>query len=355
MQITSKFEDIFGYLPVGSSFTPGRVNLIGEHIDYNGGMVLPAALDLGTSISFKPRNDKKVRVYSDKFEVIAECSVDDAAADDWADYALGAVVYANKAGFIKGGADIAVQTTLPFSAGLSSSSALTVGFLKLARDYAKDAMSDTEIAVLARRIENEFIGMPCGIMDQMAVAIAQPGQALALDTATLDYEVVDLPKTHHMAVLHTGQYRRNADGNYKARKEECDLVKAALGRDNICSMTDVELHNLISLDNTIVRRALHCMTEHRRTLDAVQSLKENDIDTLGRLMNESHTSMRDDFEMSLPPIDALVDDAVKLGAVGARLTGGGFGGCIVACVPNEILNNWTKELTAKHPAAFSVA
>ena len=355
MQIASKFEDIYGYAPAGSSFTPGRVNLIGEHIDYNGGVVLPTALELGISISLKPRDDKKIRIYSDKFEVMAEISIDDKAADNWSDYALGAIVYANKAFFLKGGADIAIHTTLPFGAGLSSSSSLTVGLLKLARDISGKKMSDTDIAIIARRIENEFIGMPCGIMDQMAVAYAKSGQALALDTKSLEFEVVNLPVDYHMAVIHSGQYRRNADGNYKARKEECDAVKWAIGHDDICLITDADLLSLTNLPDALQRRARHCMTEHRRTLTALQALKDGDLALLGRLMIESHASMRDDFEMSLPSIDKLVDDAVKFGAIGARLTGGGFGGCIVACVANDYLNEWTKKLLAAHPAAYVVA
>lgn len=355
MEITSTFEDKFGYLPQKSRFTPGRANLIGEHIDYNGGRVLPFALELGISASFKPRTDRLVRVYSDKFEVIAECTIDDIAADDWSDYALGSVIYANKAGFIDGGADIAISTNLPYGAGLSSSAALTVGLLKLARDCGGAEMSNTDIALLARQLENDFIGMPCGIMDQMAVSIAGSGQALALDTHTLDFELIDLPLGYHMAVVHSGQYRRLAEGHYKIRKEECDAIKAHLERDDICLMTEAEFATLSGLDDNLMRRARHCLTEHQRVKESIDAILFEDAQELGRLLNESHVSMRDDFEMSLPSIDRLVDDAVKFGAVGARLTGGGFGGCIVACVAKDKLESWSKKLLAAHPAAFMVA
>ena len=355
MLISSIFEDKFGYLPEKSSFTPGRVNLIGEHIDYNGGMVLPMALDLGTWISLRTRHDDKVRVYSDKFEVISECSIHDSASGDWVDYALGGVVYANKAKLMTGGADIAISSNLPFGAGLSSSSALTVGILKLARDCGTSSMTDVEIAKLARQLENDFIGMPCGIMDQMAVAIASTGQALALETNTLDFELIDLPQDYQMAVIHSGQYRRNADGHYKVRKEECDIIKVKLGHNDICLMSDEDYASLSELESHIVRRAKHCRTEHQRVKESIEAIMLNNVQELGRLMHESHISMRDDFEMSLPEIDALVEDAVKFGAVGARLTGGGFGGCIVACVPQALLENWTKRLLMAHPAAFAVA
>lgn len=355
MTIAKTFETLFGARPSVTNFTPGRVNLIGEHTDYNGGMVLPTALSLGIHAALSPRSDDKIRIHSDKFGDTIECHLTDTASDEWHDYALGAIIYANQVGFLQGGADIALQTDLPFGAGLSSSSALTVGLLKLACECGGNAIDNVEIAQLARKIENEFIGMPCGIMDQMAVAIARPGQALALDTNDLSYDLITLPDNYYMAIIHSGQYRRNADGHYKARKEECDQAKIAAGHDNLCLLSDAEFGGLSGISDTALRRARHCMTEHRRTKRAAKALKSADIAQFGALMNESHISMRDDFEMSLPPIDALVADAVRFGAIGARLTGGGFGGCIVACVEKSKLDNWTKQLLGAHPEAFHVA
>jgi len=192
-------------------------------------------------------------------------------------------------------------------------------------------------------------------MDQMAVAIANPGQALALNTETLDYELIDLPKDYHMAVIHSGQFRKLNEGRYKERKEECDAIKANLAHDNICQISDDEFAKLSLLPEVLQRRARHCMTEHRRTVKAIQCLRENDIDTLGQLMNESHMSMRDDFEITVPKVDALVADAVKFGALGARQTGGGFGGCIVACIANDNLKEWKTRLLTAHPESFWVA
>ena len=338
-----------------SGFTPGRVNLIGEHTDYNGGMVLPTALKLGVSFALTPRTDNKIRIWSDKFDDLAQRTLSDGANGHWSDYMLGAIILANEQNFLKGGADIAVQTTLPFGAGISSSAAVTVGILKLARDLTQAVASDKDIAVLARRVENEFIGMPCGIMDQMAVAIANPGQALALDTETLDYELIDLPQDYHMAVIHSGQFRQLNEGRYKKRKEECDAVKAALGHNNICQISDAEFSSLSTLSDVLQRRARHCMTDHRRTIEAVTCLREHDLKRLGKLMNDSHISMRDDFEITVPKVDDLVEDAVKLGALGARQTGGGFGGCIVACIANHKLEAWKKALLTKHPESFWVS
>lgn len=355
MEIVDIFKEKFGASPQETRFTPGRVNLVGEHIDYNGGRVLPLALERGISAGLTPRTDARVRIYSDQFGVMAECSIDDKASGEWWDYALGAVAYAKKSGLIPAGADIAISTNLPLGAGLSSSAALTVGLLKLARDCGGAQMTDTNIAILARQVENEFIGMPCGIMDQMAVSIANSGQALSLDTKTLEFDLIDLPEGVHMAVIHSGHYRRLAEGHYKIRKEECDAVKTHFGRSDICVITEAELAALSTLDAAVRRRARHCVTEHRRVIGAIKAIESNDLKGLGELMNESHISMRDDFEMSLPAIDALVDDAVKFGAFGARLTGGGFGGCIVACVAHENLGPWTKSLLAAHPSAFTVA
>ena len=353
--IAEDFTALFGFPPEISGFTPGRVNLIGEHIDYNGGRVLPTALDLGVTVALSPRANGRIRIGSDKFDGIAERGMSDAAADHWSDYITGALQIAFAEGFGPNGADIAVTTNLPFGAGISSSAAVTVCVLRAARDLSNANQSDTDLAVLARRVENEYIGMPCGIMDQMAVAIARPGQALSLNTETLSFDLIDLPKTHHMAVIHSGVFRQLNEGRYKIRKEECDQVKTAAQREDICQMSDAELHGLKSLPKDIFRRARHCVTEHRRTVAAADALRKNRMAKLGALMNASHISMRDDFAMSVPKVDALVADAQAFGAVGARLTGGGFGGCIVACVDHTKLDAWRDKLLAAHPDAFWVA
>lgn len=353
--IDASFERAFAYSPERTDFTPGRVNLIGEHTDYNGGMVLPTALELGVIMSLARRDDDKIRVYSDKFDDREERHLKDTATEQWSDYVTGAIILANSEGLLKGGADIAIQSTLPFGAGISSSAAVAVGVLKLARSLSGSPLSDTDIALLAQRVENEFIGMPCGIMDQMAVAIAHPGQALALDTRSLEFDLVNLPDDHHMAVIHSGQFRKLNEGRYQERKEECDAVKIEIGHNNICLLSDLDLESLNHLPDHIQRRAQHCASEHRRTRAAVTCLRDGDLVQLGALMNESHISMRDDFEITVPAVDQLVEDAVTFGALGARQTGGGFGGCIVACVPKASLDEWRTALLSKHTHAFWVA
>jgi galactokinase len=319
--------------------------------------VLPTALPLGVSLAAAPRLDGRIRVRSDKFEGLAERGMEDHAANHWSDYIVGALQLARAEGFGPNGADVAVMTTLPFGAGISSSAAVTVGTLRAAHALSNQTQSDTDIAVLARKVENDFIGMPCGIMDQMAVAISSPGQALSLDTKSLEYAVIDLPDTHHMAVIHSGVFRQLNEGRYKIRKEECDALKTALGHDDLCLISDAEfdaLSALPTLTPTLIRRARHCQSEHRRTVLATDALKATRMAEFGQLMNDSHASMRDDFDITVPAVDALVADAQRFGATGARMTGGGFGGCIVACVEQERLPHWRERLLSAHPDAFWV-
>lgn len=353
--IETIFKAVYNSTPEVAGFTPGRVNLIGEHIDYNGGRVLPTALKLGVSLAIAPRRDGKINIGSDAFDDIAQRNIGDTASGHWSDYIVGALQLAHTHDFGPNGADIAVATTLPFGAGISSSAAVTVCVLRAARDLTNADLSDTKIAVLARKVENDYIGMPCGIMDQMAVAISRPGQALSLDTESLEYEIIDLPKSYHMAVIHSGVFRQLNEGRYKIRKEECDAVKTAAGRDDICKMRDEELACLHHISGPILRRAKHCVNEHRRSLAATDALRSASMEEFGALMNKSHISMRDDFEISVPQVDALVADAQKFGAAGARLTGGGFGGCIVACVEIDRLEHWKEALLNAHPNAFWVA
>ncbi|GAA4035621.1 galactokinase [Parerythrobacter jejuensis] len=330
---------------------PGRVNLIGEHTDYNGGMVLPAALSVALDVTLTPRSDRRISVSARGYRGSAERSLDEDALDHWSDPAVGALREAASLGLLEGGASLSIQSTIPAGAGLSSSAALIVAVLKAARYSAGSSISDLDLAVAARRVENDYIGVPCGIMDQVAVAVTQPGEAIALDTQTLDYRTVALPPDHAMAVIHSGHSRKLTDGRYKTRKEECDAARIAFGEESLCLLEPDDIRDRPGIDDTIRKRALHCATEHRRVLAAVDALAKGDTTAFGALMNDSHASMRDDFEMSIPAIDALVADAVSLGATGARLTGGGFGGCIVACVPGGMREKWQSDLLARHPAA----
>ena len=345
------FDEQFGISPAATAHAPGRVNLLGEHIDYNGGVVLPMALPVGLQVGFAPRHDHQLRLASDKFDGVIEASISTSRNGHWSDYVIGAVKIAKMVGLIEGGADIAVMSTIPAGAGLSSSAALVVAILKAAREFSGAQFTDVELAVLARRVENDHIGVPCGIMDQMAVAVATNGEAIALDTVSLGYELIQLPVSHQMCVVHSGCERQLADGRYARRNEECAAIKTALETEDICRLSNSKEQEAERLAPPLNRRARHCVTEHKRVLRAVSALRANNLALFGASMNESHVSMRDDFEMSLAPIDALVDDACHFGAIGARLTGGGFGGCIVACVQRENVNGWLDRLLAAHPGA----
>ncbi|MEL6530327.1 MAG: galactokinase [Pseudomonadota bacterium] len=333
---------------------PGRVNLIGEHIDYNGGMVLPAALSIGLEVQLTPREDDRVIVTANTYDEPATRQMGESANGHWSDPAMGGLTQAHKLGLITGGAELSIHSTIPEGSGLSSSAALIVAILKAARAQAGGTQTDTELAVEARKVENEFMGVPCGIMDQMAVALATPGSAMALDTDKLTFELVDLPQSHAVVVVHSGLTRKLTDGRYAARKVECDAAKAHFGTDDLCHL-DLDMVEAADLDEAVRKRTRHCVTEHARVLSAIKALQSNDIPALAEAMNASHISMRDDFEMSLPAIDALVADAVSLGADAARLTGGGFGGCIVALVAKDKQEVWLDTLLSQHPEARFIA
>ena len=348
------FRNIFGAPPDAVGNAPGRVNLIGEHIDYNGGMVLPMALDVGLTAAIARRTDTSVQIASDRFDGVKKRTIGAPKTGGWADYAMGAIECAFKEGLLSGGADLFITSTIPDGAGLSSSAALIVAILKAARATAASNISDVDIAVLARRVENDYIGMPCGIMDQMAVAVAAPGQAIALNTKTLEYNAIDLPSDYNVVVIHSGIHRKLSDGRYAARKSECDKAAAILGNSELCLLSEDDQKKATDLPTPLHRRVRHCLSEHARVLRAADALRARDVKTFGALMNESHASMRDDFDVSLPEIDALVDDAIKYGAVGARLTGGGFGGCIVAYIETSHAPHLKEQLISRHPNASIV-
>ena len=332
---------------------PGRVNLIGEHTDYNGGMVLPAALSVGLKVALAPRSDSIVAVSSNGYDAPAVRDLADDAVGEWSDPCVGAIREANSLGLLSGGATLDVHSTIPEGSGLSSSAALIVAVLKAARAAAGSGPGDVELAVAARRVENHYMGVPCGIMDQMAVALATPGTAMALDTKTLDFNLAELPAGFEMVVVHSGLTRKLTDGRYAERKIECDLAKRYFGTEDLC-LLERDAVESADLDDVPKRRALHCVTEHERVKLALEAMRANDMTTFGALMNASHVSMRDLFEMSLPEIDALVDSAVEFGALGARLTGGGFGGCIVACVGSSDREQWLKQLLDRHSGACHI-
>lgn len=330
---------------------PGRVNLIGEWIDFNGGTVLPMALAQSVDLEMKANDSAHDRVRSEQFPDTADFDINAPAVGHWSDYVRGGLQYARRRGWLSGGQDVRLNSTIPVGAGLSSSAATIVATLKAASTNVR-GLDQTEIAFAAKDVENEFIGVPCGIMDQMAVAVGTAGHVLALDTRDCSYQIIPVPAGWTFAVIHSGIGRALSDGRYKARREECLHAAKALGVAYLCE-GDPALAR--ALPSSLAGRARHVISEGRRSLDAVTALQRSDQVAFGALMNASHASLRDDFEVSVPEIDIMVRDAVDLGAAGARITGAGFGGCFVSLIATSQAGPWWEGLKSRHPGAKRIA
>ena len=329
------FGDLYGASPDVTARAPGRVNLIGEHTDYNDGFVLPAAIPLDTVVELRRRPDRSVRVWSTAFADADPVTFDldvAAGAGDWADY-VRAIVSVTRERGVDGGADVRVDSHVPLGSGLSSSAALLVAAARALREAFALAIDDLEIALLARRAENEFVGAPVGIMDQMACSLADERSALLIDTRSLAYERVPIPPDAALLVIDSGVRHAHAGGEYRVRRDECHRAAASLGVPSLRDLSVDDLERVARLPPPLDRRARHVVTENARVLATVDALRRGDLTRVGELFFASHASMRDDFEVSVPAIDALVDAAARVrGVYGARLTGGGFGGSIVALV-----------------------
>jgi galactokinase len=331
---SASFERLFGRRASACAAAPGRVNLIGEHTDYNGGFVLPIATPQKTAVAIAGRPDRLVRVWSANIsegEGRAEFQLgSEARTGGWIDYVAGVTAALGAAGHRCGGFDACVESDLPLGGGLSSSASLEVAVLRSIRKLFCIALDSVGIAKIAHRAETELVGAPVGIMDQMAASLADADDALFLDTKTLAFERLPLPAGVGLIVIHSGVAHRHAGGEYRTRRAECDEAARRLG---VAWLRDVDAEHLqqAALPPPLDRRARHVVTENARVLQARDALTAGDPRTLGTLMSASHESMRDDFEISTPEIDTLVTIAQgESGVFGARLTGGGFGGSIVA-------------------------
>ena len=342
-RVTTAFTTAFGAQPGTVVRAPGRVNLIGEHTDYNDGFVLPCAIDFQTLVAVTPRQDGQVRVVAaDYGAVIDEFSLDAPIAHrpelPWSAYVRGSVAMLQQRGQALGGADLAVAGDVPQGAGLSSSAALEVAVLH-ALDLAHGlGLAPSETAQLAQRAENSFVGCQCGIMDQLVSARGVAGHALLIDCRSLATTPVSLPADLAVMIIHSRVARGLVDSAYNERRQQCEAAARHYG---VKALRDIDMAALeagaAGLDATTLRRARHIVTENQRTLDAAQALAAGDLRRLGALMAASHASMRDDFQITVPPVDALAALAAQaIGAEGgARMTGGGFGGCVVALMPQH--------------------
>jgi galactokinase len=327
------FEQLFGTLPLVRASAPGRVNLIGEHTDYNGGYVLPTTIPQRTTVELSPRPGGSVRVVSvdvgqpAPFDYIVGT---ESRRGRWTDYVQGITWVLTKAGFAVGGADIRIESTVPLGSGLSSSAALEIALLRAFREAFTLPIDDVPMARLGQRAENQFVGAPVGVMDQMACMLAGGGEALFLDTRSLEWTVVPMPASAELVVINSGVAHSHAKGDYRTRRAECEQAARLLGVPQLRDLGARDLPRIMSLPDPLGRRARHVVTEDDRVLDAVRAMRAEDVQALGRLFYASHASMRDDYEVSIPEIDLLVELAGAIPDVyGARLTGGGFGGSVV--------------------------
>ena len=358
MSVRAEFEAAFGRPPDAAASVPGRVNLIGEHIDYTGGTVLPTVIGRRVTLGVAATAGPEVTIRSARYDEAATRAPDEALAGHWSDYVLAGHRSAVRRGLAKGGAAYWVGGDVPDGAGVSSSAALLVALLRALSEAAGRDEGPETLARWAQAVERDEIGVPCGIMDQMAVAAGKPGYAMKLDTRTLAHAHVPLPDGYAFPVLHSGLRRALADGAYAERRAQCQAAADGLGLDGLEALSpsgEAGLARLDALPSVVARRARHAITEHARVLDAANALAAGDIDAFGALMDESHASMRDDFEIVPEAMDAMTETARRLGAVGARLTGGGFGGCFVSCVPRGALNGWLSGMTEAFPGTRAVS
>lgn len=329
-----------GASPDGLWFAPGRVNLVGEHTDYNDGYVLPLALPQGTVVAARPRADRRLRVRSVRDAQPVEVDLDGlepGSAPGWAAYPVGMAWALREAGPVVG-ADLVLDGDVPLGAGLSSSASLECAVGVCLAHLAGLEVDRTTLALLAQRAENDFVGMPCGVMDQMAAMHGRAGHLVFLDTRSLEVEHVpfDLAAAGlALLVVDTRAPHRLVDSAYADRRATCHAAAAALGMPALRDVTDLDAA-LARLDEPARRRVRHVVTEDARVLAVVDALRDgSDPRTVGPLLTASHASLRDDYEVTVPELDVAVDAALAAGAHGARMTGGGFGGCVIALVDGD--------------------
>ena len=351
-RVTASFAARFGHAPDLVVRAPGRVNLIGEHTDYNDGFVLPCAIGPATMVAVSKRLDNNVEVVAADFgdardQFNLELPLERNIEQPWADYVRGMMSGVQNAGYALSGANIAIAGNLPKGAGLSSSASLEVAVGKANLALADIAIDNTRLVQIAQRAECDFVGTKCGIMDPLISAQGKAGHALLIDCRSLGLTDVPVPDDVAIMIVHSGVTRGLVDGHYNARRRQCEAAAAAMG---VPALRDADLDMLAaaSLDAVTKMRARHVITENQRTLDAADALAKSDLATLGMLMAQSHASMRDDFEITVPPVDTLVVMLQKaIGTQGgARMTGGGFGGACVAVMPSAMVADVQAAITA---------
>jgi galactokinase len=346
------FASYFGKAPEHRAAAPGRVNLIGEHTDYNGGFCMPTVLPLHTQVWLAARSDQEVRLASDaqEGEVAAYTIGEETPASGWVDYIAGVTWALRRGGSGPGGFDMLITSDVPVGKGLSSSAALEVAVLRGLRSAFSLQLSDLDVALLAHAAETQFVGAPVGVMDQMVCSLGKDGCAFFLDAASREFNYIPLPADTSLRVIDSGIAHNHATGDYRTRRRECEDAARLLKVETLRDLTSEDLPRINALPEPLNRRARHVVTEDTRVLDAVDALRAGDLRKVGALLRASHASLRDDFQVSLAEIDWLVatanDDPDVLGA---RLTGGGFGGAILLlCRPGAPPDTAQRVVTRYH-------
>ncbi|MCI9318653.1 MAG: galactokinase [Lachnospiraceae bacterium] len=353
--ILKKFAEVFGDAEGAKAyFAPGRVNLIGEHTDYNGGHVFPCALTIGTYGAARKRTDNKLRFFSMNFGHLGvlESSLEELVPSGeagWTNYPKGMIwAFGEKGMKVPCGMDLLLNGNIPNGSGLSSSASVEILTGHILRDFFDFKVSNQELALIGQYSENNFNKVNCGIMDQFAIAMGKENNAIFLDTADLSYEYAPIVlKGAKIVIACSNKKRGLGESKYNERRSECETALAELKQvTEINSLGDLDEETFEKVKSAIkdevrVRRAKHAVYENRRTIHAVEALKANDVEEFGRLMNESHVSLRDDYEVTGIELDTLVEEAWKVeGVIGSRMTGAGFGGCTVSIVKDEAIDTF---------------
>lgn len=355
-ELTKKFSERYGQEPTAHYFTPGRVNLIGEHIDYNGGLVMPCAVTLGTWLVLAPNNDNVIRFNSLNFDEQAEIPLADSytkTGPEWYNYPLGVFNELQKEHKIPTGLDLLFFGNIPIGSGLSSSASIEVAMTYALNHYFSLGLEKIEIPLLAQRVENQFIGVNCGIMDQFAVAFGETDKALVLNCDTLKHKVVECNLgDFNLAIINTNKPRKLAESKYNERVAECQTALKQLNEEiklhNLCELNAEKfaLHSHLITDGTVLKRATHVIKENDRVGLAAKALNEGNLQEFGRLMYASHQSLKDLYEVTGAELDAVVEFAAGYeDVIGARMTGAGFGGCAIALLKKGSEDDFSQKLT----------
>lgn len=368
--VLKKFEEVFGDSEGAKVyFAPGRVNLIGEHTDYNGGHVFPCALTIGTYGVARKREDKKLRFYSMNFEQLGviEQSIENLKPEkeaDWTNYPKGVMWAFGEKGFtIPCGMDLLLNGNIPNGSGLSSSASVEVLTGFILKDFFGFDVTNQDLALIGQFSENNFNGVNCGIMDQFAIAMGKKDNAIFLDTADLSFTYAPIKLDNAKIVIACSNKKRGlGDSKYNERRSECETaleeIKQVIGINTLGDLNEeqFETYKAAIKDEVRCKRAKHAVYENQRTIKAVEALKNNDVELFGKLMNESHVSLRDDYEVTGIELDTLVEEAWKIeGVIGSRMTGAGFGGCTVSIVKEEAIDAFIEKVGAVYKEKIGYA